>query len=417
MRVRTLKIHDFRGIRDLELDFADKKSIILVGENGAGKSSILDCLAILLSRFIWRIRRSKGTGRFFTEYDLNNQSNETYNSISITYQDHNIDWLVAKRRKGRKGQTMTNQEQIHHIAEQIWTSLDEAKDFNLPLAVYYPVNRAVLDIPLRIRKKHAFDQLAAYDLALSGGRNDFRIFFEWFRNREDLENEIRLKKHTYRDRQLEAVRSAISSILDGFSDLHVRRSPNRMVITKHDVELVVNQLSDGEKCLLAMAGDLARRLAIANPGLEKPLNGEGVVLIDEIDLHLHPKWQRDIVPALEKTFPHCQFIGTTHSPQVLSNVKPESIILLEDSVFGIKAHQPLISFGRDANQLLEIIFNVPERPKSIKDRLNKLFRLIDEGKLEDATTLRRKLEKEIGEDEPEFTKADILMRRMKAINK
>jgi predicted ATP-binding protein involved in virulence len=102
-----------------------------------------------------------------------------------------------------------------------------------------------------------------------------------------------------------------------------------MTITKQGQELIINQLSDGEKCLLAMVGDLARRLAIANPSLPDPLQGSGVVLIDEIELHLHPKWQREIIPALTRTFPNCQFIVTTHSPQVISQVKPEGIYILE----------------------------------------------------------------------------------------
>lgn len=71
---------------------------------------------------------------------------------------------------------------------------------------------------------------------------------------------------------------------------------------------------------MTLFGDLSRRLALANPQLENPCEGEGVVLIDEIDLHLHPSWQRQIVPALKRTFPHVQFIITTNSPQVLGEI-------------------------------------------------------------------------------------------------
>lgn len=133
--------------------------------------------------------------------------------------------------------------------------------------------------------------------------------------------------------------------------------------------MIVNQLSDGEKCLLAMVGDLARRLAIANPGLSDQLQGKGVVLIDEIELHLHPKWQREIIPALTRTFPNCQFIVTTHSPQVVSHVKPQRIYILEKIDNGIVAKRPSSSFGRDSNSILEDLMDVPERPQHIKDRL------------------------------------------------
>ena len=192
---------------------------------------------------------------------------------------------------------------------------------SLPLVVYYPVNRAVLDIPLRIRTRHRFDRLAAYDGALSGDRNSFRVFFEWFREREDLENELRTDRAEFRDPQLQAVRRAVERFLPGFTGLRVRRSPLRMMVDKEREELIVNQLSDGEKCTLAMVGDVARRMAIANPGIRDPLEGEAVVLIDEIDLHLHPGWQRHIVGALRETFPNCQFLLSTHSPQILSHVE------------------------------------------------------------------------------------------------
>ena len=98
-----------------------------------------------------------------------------------------------------------------------------------------------------------------------------------------------------------------------------------MEVRKHNQHLDVRQLSDGEKCLLALVGDLAKRLAIASPSMEEPLKGQAVVLIDEVDLHLHPQWRHQAIPGLLKTFPECQFVLTTHSPQVLSNVSCNDI--------------------------------------------------------------------------------------------
>ncbi|MFN4877986.1 MAG: AAA family ATPase, partial [Aphanizomenon sp.] len=206
-------------------------------------------------------------------------------------------------------------------------------------------------------------------------------------------------------------------LIPNFNKLRVRRSPLRMTLQKNGEELIVNQLSDGEKCLLAMVGDLARRLAIANPGLKNPLDGFGVVLIDEIELHLHPKWQREIIPALTRTFPHCQFIVTTHSPQVISQIKPQGIYILEKTNDGIIAKRPESSYGRDSNQILEDLMDVPERPQEIKQDLLKLFRLIDEGNLEVAKELRKELAEIIGEDEAQFVKADILIRRKGLLRK
>ena len=140
-----------------------------------------------------------------------------------------------------------------------------------------------------------------------------------------------------------------------------------MVVGKDGEELNVNQLSDGEKCTLAMVGDLARRMAIANPARDDPLDGAGVVLIDEVDLHLHPGWQRHVVSGLEETFPNCQFLVSTHSPQIVSHVAPERIWILERSTSGVSATRPSESFGQTSGRILEDVMDVPERPQEIKE--------------------------------------------------
>jgi predicted ATP-binding protein involved in virulence len=316
--------------------------------------------------------------------------------------------------------TSTHLSEINKIAENIKhkSSSSLSEEYNLPVIIYYSTNRAVLDIPLKIRKQHSFEQIDTYENALSGTGSEFRIFFEWFRKQEDLENELRLENNPdYRDKQLEAVRQAISSLIPNFTKLRVRRSPLRMTLQKDGEELIVNQLSDGENCLLAMVGDLARRLAIANPGLKNPLYGFGVVLIDEIELHLHPKWQREIIPALTRTFPNCQFIVTTHSPQVIGEIKPQGIYILDKTDTGIIAKRPESSYGRDSNQILEDLMDVPERPQEIKQDLLQLFRLIDAGDLEAAKELRGELAEKIGENEAQFVKADILIRRKGSLRK
>lgn len=424
MKVKRLKMTSFRGISDLMLEFHETEPTVFIGINGVGKSTILECLAILLFCFTEQIEiatladqgfdKSKPS---FSTLDITNGCNETHNEISVSLNDsRDLTWSFTKNRKANKRGICTDLAELQAVADDISAQLGD-NSVNLPLAVYYTVNRAVLDIPLKRGKEYFVEQVVAYDQALLWGRADFRIFFEWFRYREDLENELRLDNSEYRDRHLEAVRQAISSLLPGFSDLRVRRSPLRMTVTKQGQELIINLLSDGEKCLLAMVGDLARRLAIANPSLPDPLQGSGVVLIDEIELHLHPKWQREIIPALTRTFPNCQFIVTTHSPQVISQVKPEGIYILERTDTGIVARRPESSYGRDSNRILEDLMGVPERPQKIKDRLLELFRLIDKGDLDAAKQLRQELEDEIGYDEPEFVSADVLMRRKEILKK
>ena len=315
MRVDSIDIDGFRGIPRLRLGFPEQINV-LVGVNGAGKSAVLDCTAIMLSRLIGRIRSPRETGRLFLESDIHNHVRSTRNAISLRIRGQIVSWRVAKSRRGYRRRFLSELEELQRCAEMIQMELEDDESSTLPLAVYYPVNRAVLDIPLRIRKTHQFDRLSAYDQALSGSPSSFRLFFEWFREREDLENELRRDKSRYRDPQLQAVRTAIERFLPGFRKLRVRRSPLRMVVDKDGEELIVNQLSDGEKCTLAMVGDLARRLAIANPNMSDPLHGEAIALIDEADLHLHPAWQRRLAPAFAETFPNGQFLLSTHSPAI-----------------------------------------------------------------------------------------------------
>jgi predicted ATP-binding protein involved in virulence len=436
MKVKRLKITSFRGISDLTLEFHETEPTVFIGVNGVGKSSILDCLVICLSRFMARIEfdpnseailhiehdeayREKhyAEGRSFDKWDIKNGDDKTDNEITILLDSKEVQWSLTTVQIGRSTETTIDLAELESVASQIRRKLADNSETSIPLTIYYPVNRAVFNIPLEIPKINWFEQIDAYDGALTGVKISFESFFQWFRYVEDLENEERRDNSDYRNRQLEAVRQAIYSIIPGFSSLRVRRSPLRMTVRKQGKELIINQLSDGEKCLLAMVGDLARRLAIANPGLPDPLQGSGVVLIDEVELHLHPKWQREIIPALTRTFPSCQFIVTTHSPQVISEVKPESIYILEKTDDGIIARRPESSFGRDSNRILEDLMDTPARPQEIKESLLDLFRLIDRGNLDGARQLRQHLADQIGADEPEFVKADVLIRRKEILKR
>jgi predicted ATP-binding protein involved in virulence len=410
-------MNSFRGISDLILEFDTDEPTVFIGINGVGKSSILECLAILLSWLTKRIQTPNSNGRSFNEDDIKKGCKETHNEITISINDWSeVVWSLTKVGKGRSKDTSSNLGDLKRVVDHIHSQLDANSYAALPLVVYYPTNRAVLDIPLRIRTKHSSEPITAYDEVLTGGRIDFRRFFEWFREREDLENEERLNNtNEYRDRELKAVRDAITNLVDGFSNLRVRRSPLRMTVNKQGEEVIVNQLSDGEKCSLALAGDLARRLAIANPNPGcNPLEGSGVVLIDEIELHLHPKWQRAIIPNLKKTFPNCQFIITTHSPQVISDLK--WVHLLRSTSEGI-AIDRVPSFGKDSNRILETLMETPERPQQIKEDLRKLFGLIDKGELGEARQFRQELAHRMGEEDPEFVRADWLIRRKEILNK
>jgi len=427
MKVKTLEMESFRGLGDLTLEFDSTEPTLLVGINGSGKSSILDCIATLLSHFITEIQEPGGyqastsdqyivekviERTFFKNEDITDGKNKTDNKITILIESQEITWniyrSIDKTRSRPDGADLTK---LQGIGLNIQSELSKNYQRNLPLLVYYHVNREFFDSQDRSQEKksYKYNQLEAYEQALTGTRISFNKFFDWFKELEDLENELFRYNSSYYNPLLEAVRRAIDSLLgEELSMLRIRRAPLRMTMMKKSYELIINQqLSDGEKGLLAMAGDLARRLAIANPGLPDPLQGEGIVLIDEIELHLHPKLQRKIIPSLKNTFPNCQFIITTHSPQVISEVK--SVYLLRSIPEGIIA-EPRRTFGQDSSRILEELMGVSDRPEDIKKRLRELFRLIDDGKITEAKQMQEQLEKEIGDDDPEFASADMLIR-------
>jgi len=409
MRVDRLALENFRGIAKLDLEFPEAVTV-LAGINGAGKSSVLQALATLLWRIGAGLRDGARERMPLQSSDVRNGANTALLVINTSGPLGRVDWGLRVDRTLSAVTRRPQAEDLRFQMDRLKEQLADEPNTPVPFAVLYRTNRAVLDIPLRIRKKHTFDQLSVYDEALDAGWSSFRLFFEWFREREDVENEERARARNFVDRQLQAVREAVEALVPGFTDLRVQRVPLRMTVVKNGRELDLAQLSDGEKCLLAMVADVARRLALANPANERPRNAAAIVLIDEIELHLHPQWQRQVVPRLRKTFPNCQFIVSTHSPQVLSSVPASGIYLLERKGDNLTATRPSSSFGRHTNQILLELMDTPERPIEIRRQLDEMFALIDQGEIERARAAREELERVIGDDEPEFVRADMLLR-------
>lgn len=426
MHIQNLTLERYRGVQSLNFALHDRLNVF-VGMNGAGKSSVLDATTILLSWLVNRIKTSNASGRPVLEMDIRNSEAAAKVMLSLQYRGKSYEWSITKARKGYSiFETGSNLAAVSALARGIQSDLaDNIGQARLPLFAYYPVQRAVLDIPLRIREKHSFDLLSAYDESLTGGAN-FRTFFEWFREREDLENEARRDQDTlfastdrmpFPDPHLETVRKALAEFMPDFTNLSVRRNPLRMEVKKNGRQLAVNQLSDGEKCLMAMIGDMARRLAIANPGHENPLAGEGIFLIDEIDLHLHPKWQRMIVPQLTTVFPNCQFLISTHSPHVITHVQPENLFLLTMTGEGLVLDRADESYGKTVDRVLEDLMGLETtRPNEVSQAIREVYAQIDKNLLEKAKSSIEKLEARIGMD-TELVKAKVLIKRKELIGK
>lgn len=411
MKVKSLKFTNYRALCDVHLDLDDRMTV-LAGLNGTGKSAVLDGLACMLSWLTARVRNPQGKGQLIEPMHIHNDKHVARIQIVGEYNDQEVGWQTVRYRRGHHaGGDTSDFTQLKMITNRLGRQIENSPAVNLPLFAYYPVQRAVLDIPLRIRKSHRFDPLEAWDDSLVSAAN-FRRFFEWFRNREDLENEQRLGDLgvDYRDKQLNAVRKALHQFLPGFDRFRIQRNPLRMTVEKDQRELRVDQLSDGEKCMLALVGDLARRLAIANPASENPLHGSGVVLIDEIDLHLHPAWQRMIVSKLREAFPRCQFVISTHSPQVLGEVHADQVRLLQQNDDNqVEISQAQQTYGLTSNEILDAVMasdgGFLSRNEQVTKALDKIFEFIDDKNFDGARRQMDDLRKRLAGDVPDLVRA------------
>ncbi len=371
LRLKKLSLENFRGFDKLELTLQADLTV-LIGKNGSGKTAILDCIAKLLTDFENKIRAKgerKELRNVFGSLDIKKGTEVSLNTLFLSFANQEFLWEALF---GNQIHSILIKPRDLNQLNELIGRFDSQKEFNLPLMVYYPASNAPVNT---IDFKNTSDDFdisvwTAYDKALDSNSFDFISFFNWYKWQENIEKQLG------ENLVINVVRDAIYQILSfdnqQFNQLSINWLQNpsgEIIIHKDEIPLNINQLSSGEKTLLSLVADLARRLAIANPHRENPLLGNGVVLIDEVDLHLHPRWQRAVIPQLQKTFPNCQFIVTTHSPLVLSQVSPQNVVILED--FKAVKNIPH-TFGRDTNSLLYELMGVTQRPEKMQSNV-KIF--------------------------------------------
>ena len=399
MRVTTLKLANLRAIRAAEFRF--RRGInLLVGVNGVGKSTVLDALAVCLSAIVKRANRMRAGGaKGFGPDDVRLGANASNVECAVQIGSAEHRYLIHRPQETSTPQSDKQglpREQVHDTpARTSFLGQPPAvakgtEETGRPLAILFSTARAVPSQRAPRRSVAAGGIGAAFGGALVGRELRLGELAAWMRAQKALQSE-----RPSAGRALKAFEDAVSRFLPEYRNL--RADGNGLLVDRQNGTVAVRQMSDGERGILALVLDLARRLFQANPEMHDPISeAEVVVLIDEIDLHLHPSWQRRIVGRLTDTFPRCQFIATTHSPQVIGEVKHDRIHIMA----GDGAYSPTHSFGVDSSRVLEEIMSSESRNPDVQKRLSEVSADIAGERYDDARMRLDALLNEVGRNAP-----------------
>ncbi|WP_287366238.1 AAA family ATPase [Thauera sp.] len=472
IRLKKVALRDFRCFEDLELELHPRLTV-LVGENGAGKTAILDAIASAISPVLTYLssanQRLSGRGIQDGDFrvvqwpqfggkarwgmaDITHLQVETYDGLAWDV------WRAST--KGQKPAWSIGQTELKHHLQKISDSYVTEHPRLTPVIAYYGARRGYIDVPQRLRPaKQNYAYPAAALIGALDSMSDFREMLAWFDQEEAAElraNKGVIDEDFAESPTLVAVRIAIEELLGGaYSNPHFNRDHKFVLERKSDwAHLTVSQLSQGYQSMLALAMDFARRLSIGNPhvvygknqtwpqvfeeitkleALDRSFSSEvamdstsalrpalslsapAIMMVDEIDVHLHPTWQQRVLGDLMRTFPLTQFIVTTHSPQVLTTVPSECIRILRSN----KVHAaPAGTEGAEPQRLLKQVLGLPDvRPPTtpITVELKEYMSLVDQDRWNTprALELRQKLDAHFQGEEPALLDADLQIENRK----
>lgn len=440
MRIDKIEIENFKLFDKVEFNFNAHFNLI-IGINGSGKSSLLRALAVALGGWANayikddnnlrpieknEIREIQKDGRFDKTKDTLIKTYGEARVINRYSNDRkaNVEW--TRRRKENQDTSLSGSIQYENPADgtfSTWYSLnfntlgsdilnyvDKGRTFDLPLIAVYECDRLWLaknQLNIEASAKAQYSRFDPYVDCFHTGASHQAIG-EWLLKHELAS--LQLKEETP---VLLSIKNAVRDALENCTDISFDFEEGRVIVDFEDKSIPFEHLSDGQRTILGLFCDIARRAAILNPhfGGEASEKTSGVVLIDELDLHLHPKWQMKIIGDLQKVFPNIQFICTTHSPILLRSIEKEKIIILED---GKQSQSEIFSKGRDINSILYDFMGVPKRTQEYEDKVDNLFGFLDDENIEKAEELLVELKKDYGERDTIVIEAQTMLDVLKS---
>lgn len=408
MHVAQLRTENFRGLAELVIDLAPRFNLLL-GDNQSGKTATLDAIAIGLSCFFLGFRT--GRAQHIQKTDARLALRRLGDSVQMPAQypvkiDLGVDvdgqrlWETLWR-TGTGGHQRPGRDFLRELGGRLDERMQRGDEFDLPVIDYFGTERISRHRNTRRATAEKIqDRSLGYKDCLERDSN-FRLIEDWIarQTHAQIQQESRglLRSASTALGAIErAVCRCVPDVKQFFYDFDYR---DLTMVFADGRRLPWPMLSDGVRSLAMLAMDIAWRASVLNPhhGVDAPERATGVVLIDEIDLALHPHWQRRVVGDLRRAFPNLQFIATTHSPQILASLATSEearVIELRDG--GASRRQ---TYGMDSNAILTDVMNTPERPEEVAHQLAHVNELIDADRTKEAEQEIQRLEDRLGSDD------------------
>jgi len=445
MKINELNLKNYRCFEALsEPILFDSNLNVFAAINGAGKSSLLDAITVALSPY----------ANYFEHGDSKSLDRRDATLIKVAVEPHSprassrassiegsypiqvemvltTTWQgfenlrISRELRSANGRTTTKEaKQLTDFAKRIEKAIkqdSQTPDLQaIPVISYYGTGRLHAQKKLMAKEVsssiHNVKSRTMGYLNCLSAESTYKHFVEWMKKttyaklQESAESFADGYPSTYTD-ILTGVQDAVNTVLNGLGwlGLHYSISDEELMIHNSEAKYPLAILSDGLRSATAMVADLAYRCATLNPflGQHAARKTPGIVLIDEVEMHLHPAWQQHILDRLSRAFPRIQFIVTTHSPQVLSTVQPESIRTIQNQ--GMITAPTCKTYGAESKRILEELMGVPSRPDFIKETIREFVNITDNGDWSSETyqKLRSKLDQYLGESDPVLIEADI----------
>lgn len=430
MYLDAVSIKNYRCFEQLDISLHDRLTLF-VGRNGVGKSAVLDAIAVAASTFLCGIegavsRTIVKDDAKYNFYELEGIIDSQHQfPVVITghggcYTECNIEW--SRSLNSAEGKTtIKDAQEIVKCAEQMQNRIMEGdSDVILPVLSFYSTGRlyAQKKEKRNLQTLQKFNRQVGYLDCMAAESNE-KMMLNWFEKMtmKSLQNQQKtgIAEKTVQLRIVEQAICRCFEAVSGYSNaaLSFDLDTHRIMVeysseSGEKCRFALDEMSDGYKNTLSMIGDIAYRMAVLNPQLGEEIlkKTPGIVLIDEIDLHLHPEWQQTILRDLQNVFPKVQFIVTSHAPAVINSVPRENIRILDKG----KVYQPQQqTYGRDVNSILREVMQVEDRPEEIQGLLSDFYRFIDEGQIEKAEQLLNDIECIIGDTDTELSSARVTL--------